>query len=56
MMNKQMNFFFGKGHPAVFIKYNINSLNTGLNPICHLQALLEAQHILYISRTRVKMI
>ena len=31
-----------------------NPLNTHLNPICHLLALLEAHHILHFSRTRVK--
>ena len=34
--------------------YNINPLNTDLNPICHLLALLEAHHILHVSRIRVK--
>jgi hypothetical protein len=29
-------------------------LNTELNPICHLLALLEAHHILHVSRIRVK--
>jgi len=33
---------------------NINPLNTKLNPICHLLALLGAHHILHISRIRVK--
>jgi hypothetical protein len=33
-----------------------NPLNTKLNPICHLLALLEAHHILHISRVRVKRI
>jgi hypothetical protein len=32
----------------------INPLNAKLNPICHLLALLEAHHILHISRIRVK--
>ena len=32
----------------------INYLNTELNPICHLLALLEAHHILNFSRIRVK--
>jgi hypothetical protein len=32
----------------------INPLNAELNPICHLQALLEAHHILHVSRIRVK--
>jgi hypothetical protein len=31
----------------------INSLNTELNPICHLLALLGAHHILHVSRIRV---
>jgi len=33
----------------------VNPLNTELNPICHLLALLEAHHILYVSRIRVKL-
>ena len=33
---------------------NINPLNSELNPICHLLALLGAQLILHISRIRVK--
>ena len=32
---------------------NINPLNTELNPICHLLALLEIHHILHVSRIRV---
>jgi hypothetical protein len=32
-----------------------NPLNTQLNPICHLLALLEAHHILHVSRIRVKL-
>jgi len=35
-------------------QYCFNPLNTKLNPICHLQALLGADHILHISRIRVK--
>ena len=31
----------------------INPLNAELNPICHLLALLEAHHILHVSRIRV---
>jgi hypothetical protein len=31
----------------------INPLNTKLNPICHLLALLGARHILDVSRIRV---
>jgi len=33
----------------------INRLNTELNPICHLLALLEAHHILHVSRIRVNL-
>jgi len=32
----------------------INSLNTELNPICHLLALLGARQILHVCRIRVK--
>jgi hypothetical protein len=32
----------------------INPLNAELNPACHLLALLEAHHILHVSRLRVK--
>jgi hypothetical protein len=33
---------------------NVNTLNIELNPICRLLALLEARHILHVSRIRVK--
>jgi hypothetical protein len=33
---------------------NINPLNAELNPICHLLALLGANHILHVSRVRIK--
>ena len=32
----------------------INPLNTELNPICNLLSLLEAHHILHVSKVRVK--
>jgi len=32
----------------------INPLNTELNPICHLLALLGAHHFLHVSKIRVK--
>jgi hypothetical protein len=32
----------------------INPLNAKLNPICHLLGLLEAHHILHVSKIRVK--
>jgi hypothetical protein len=31
----------------------VNPLNAGLNPICHLLALLGVHHFLYVSRIRV---
>jgi len=36
-------------HPNRQNKFHINPLNTKLNPICHLLALLGAHHILHIS-------
>jgi len=33
---------------------NVNPLNTELNPICHLLALLGAHHIFHVSGLRVK--
>jgi len=35
---------------------NINHLNAELNPICHLLALLEAHHIVHVSRIRVNVV
>jgi hypothetical protein len=35
---------------------DINPLNTELNPICHLLALLGAQPLFHVSRIRVKLI
>ena len=34
--------------------FHINPVNTQLNSICHLLALLGAHHILHVSRIRVK--
>jgi hypothetical protein len=34
----------------------LNPLNAKLKPICHLLALLEAHHILHISRIRVNIV
>ena len=34
----------------------INPLNTKLNPICYLLALLGAHHFLHVSRIRVKLL
>ena len=34
----------------LYFRSHINPLNAQLNPICHLLALLEAHHILYVSR------
>ena len=36
------------------IKIYINPLNTELNPICYLLALLGAHHFLHVSRIKVK--
>jgi len=45
----------GSGTPVPYIGLTVlNPLNTELNPICHLLALLGAHHILHISRIRVK--
>jgi len=33
---------------------DLNPLNAGLNPICHLLALLRAHHIIHVSRIRFK--
>jgi len=43
---------------VIFWRRNLflNPLNADLNPICHLLALLEAHHILHVSRVRVKVI
>jgi len=40
--------------PYVLCKNTFNPLHTELNTIYHLLALLEAHHILHISRIRVK--
>jgi hypothetical protein len=34
----------------------VNPLNTELNPICHLLALLGAHHFLHVRRVRVKLV
>jgi len=44
---------FSLCHGRCFI---FKPLNTELNPICHLLALLGAHHILHISRIRVKVV
>ena len=47
-MHERPKYTVGKNLPFV-----INPLNTELNPICHLLALLGAHHILHVSRIRV---
>jgi hypothetical protein len=42
----------GDGVSSHYENYIFNPLNTQLNPICHLLALLEAHHILHVSRIR----
>ena len=49
----------GKNNPCTRLdrksgRQAVNPLNAQLNPICHLLALLGAQHILHVSRVRVK--
>ena len=34
-------------------KLKVNPLNAKLNPVCHLLPLLEAHHILHVSKVRV---
>jgi hypothetical protein len=41
--------------PQTYEQTSLNPLNTELNPICHLLALLGAHPILHVSRIRVKM-
>ena len=45
--------FFSHVSAVLFLVCNINLLNTELNPICHLLALLGAHPIFHISRIRV---
>ena len=46
----------GSGTPVLYIGLTVlNPINTELNSICHLLALLEAHHIIHVSRTRVKL-
>ena len=52
-MNKRSNDF-GDINYFLFIYKVINWLNTEVNPICNLLALLGAHHILHVSRIRVK--
>jgi hypothetical protein len=41
--------------PTFIQNDGINPLNSELNPICHLLELLEAHHILHVSKTRVNL-
>jgi hypothetical protein len=44
----------GSGTPVLYIGRTVfNLLNTELNPICQLLALLGAHHILHVNRIRV---
>jgi len=40
---------------SVLVIKTINPLNAELNPICHLLTLLGTDHILHVSRVRVKL-
>ena len=46
---------YGK-HQLLAYANDVNTLNAELNPICHLVALLEAHHILHVSRIRVNIL
>ena len=39
---------------VLFASSGVNLLNAELNPICYLLALVEAHHILHVSRVKVK--
>jgi len=52
-VNKKPVLSFTTPHTAY---KTVNPLNTKLNPICHLLALLGAHHILHVSGLRVKSI
>jgi len=62
---KETSFFFRTSktssgpYPAscsILIGVDINPLNSELNPICYLLALLGAHHFLHVSRIRVKLL
>jgi len=42
--------------PYCWLSWPLNPLNTELNPICHLLALLGAHHFLHVSRIRVNLV
>jgi hypothetical protein len=44
---------FPPSFPILHYLPPINPLNTKLNPICHLLAILEAHHILHVSKIRI---
>jgi hypothetical protein len=45
----------GSGKPVLYIGRTVLSpLNTELNPICHLLALLGTHHIIHVNRIRIK--
>jgi len=51
----KMQHLEGSGTPVLYIGRTVlNPLNTELNPICHLLALLGAHPILHVGRIRVK--
>jgi hypothetical protein len=46
--------YLSSAHARQTPQMHVNPLNTELNPICHLLALLGAHHIFHVSRIRVK--
>jgi len=62
-LSREIYYDFSLPHSCKVIVYcepfetlQINPLKAELNPICHPLALLEAHHILHVSRIRVKYI
>ena len=53
---KRLKVLIGSKTRSYKLHFNLavfNPINAELNPICHLLALLEARHILHVSRVRV---
>jgi hypothetical protein len=48
-----LNWLYKRNTVHLLINISFNPLNSELNPICHLLALLGAHHILRVSRVRV---
>ena len=53
---KSKQLYCSQNTPFCGLVFNINPLNTELNPICYSLALLGAHHFLHVSRIRVKLL